>query len=62
MWFPNPVTVLSKARGWTKACAMGRDTLVVCGLTTECCVAAAVQDAFARDYHVFIAAGRSRRL
>jgi ureidoacrylate peracid hydrolase len=36
--------------------AMGRDTLVVCGLTTECCIDAAVQDAFARDYHVFIAA------
>jgi ureidoacrylate peracid hydrolase len=36
--------------------AMGRDTLVVCGLTTECCIAAAVQDAFARDYHVFVAA------
>jgi ureidoacrylate peracid hydrolase len=36
--------------------AMGRDTLVVCGLTTECCIAAAVQDGFARDYHVFVAA------
>ena len=36
--------------------AMGRDTLVVCGLTTECCIDATVQDAFARDFHVFIAA------
>ena len=34
--------------------AMGRDTLVLCGLTTECCIDAAAQDAFARDYHVFI--------
>ena len=35
--------------------AMGKDTLVIAGLTTECCVAAGVQDAFVRDYHVFIA-------
>ena len=33
----------------------GLDTLVVCGLTTECCVAAAVRDAYERDYHVFVA-------
>lgn len=30
------------------------DTLVVSGLTTECCIDASVQDAFARDYHVFV--------
>jgi nicotinamidase-related amidase len=32
------------------------DTLVVCGLTTECCIDSTVRDAFHRDYHVFIAA------
>ena len=32
----------------------GIDTLVVCGLTTECCVETAVRDAFVRDYHVFV--------
>ena len=32
----------------------GLDTLVVCGLTTECCVETAVRDAFVRDYHVFL--------
>jgi ureidoacrylate peracid hydrolase len=34
----------------------GIDTLVVCGLTTECCVDSTVRDAFHRDYHVFLAA------
>lgn len=33
----------------------GLDTLVVCGLTTECCVDSTVRDAFQRDYHVFLA-------
>lgn len=32
----------------------GLDTLVVCGLTTECCVETAVRDAFVRDYHVYL--------
>ncbi len=36
--------------------SQGRDTLVICGLTTECCVDCAVRDAFHLDYHVFIAA------
>ena len=35
--------------------ALGADTLVVCGLTTECCVDGTVRDAFNLDYHVFIA-------
>jgi nicotinamidase-related amidase len=34
---------------------LGVDTLVVCGLTTECCVDSTVRDAFHLDYHVFIA-------
>jgi nicotinamidase-related amidase len=36
--------------------ALGVDTLVVCGLTTECCVDCTVRDAFHLDYHVFLAA------
>lgn len=32
-----------------------RDTLVIAGLTTECCVDSTARDAFERDYHVFIA-------
>lgn len=32
----------------------GLDTLVICGLTTECCVDTAVRDAFVRDYHIFM--------
>lgn len=36
--------------------ALGVDTLVIAGLTTECCVADTAKDAFNRDYHVFIAA------
>jgi len=35
--------------------ALGVDTLVVCGLTTECCVDCTVRDAFHLDYHVFVA-------
>ncbi len=30
------------------------DTLVVAGLTTECCIDSSVRDAFERDYHVFV--------
>jgi ureidoacrylate peracid hydrolase len=32
-----------------------RDSLVIAGLTTECCVDSTARDAFERDYHVFIA-------
>lgn len=32
-----------------------RDTLVIAGVTTECCVDSTTRDAFERDYHVFIA-------
>jgi ureidoacrylate peracid hydrolase len=34
----------------------GIDTLVLAGLTTECCVAATAWSAFEHDFHVFIAA------
>ncbi len=33
----------------------GIDTLVVAGLTTECCIDSTVRDAFERDYHVVVA-------
>lgn len=36
--------------------AMGVDTLIVAGVTTECCVDSTVRDAFSLDYHVFVAA------
>jgi len=36
--------------------ALGVDTLVVAGVTTECCVDSTVRDAFNLDYHVFVAA------
>jgi nicotinamidase-related amidase len=36
--------------------AQGIDTLVLAGLTTECCVASSAWDAFEQDFHVFIAA------
>ena len=32
----------------------GIDTLVVAGLTTECCIDSSVRAAFERDYHVFV--------
>ena len=35
---------------------LGADTLVVCGLTTECCVDCTVRDAFHLDYQVFLPA------
>lgn len=34
---------------------LGIDTLVLAGLTTECCVASSAWDAFERDFHVFVA-------
>ena len=34
---------------------LGVDTLVVCGLTTDCCIDCTVRDAFHLDYQVFIA-------
>lgn len=34
--------------------AEGIDTLVVAGLTTECCIDSSVREAFERDYHVFV--------
>src|SRR5262249_34657152 len=34
---------------------LGVDTLVIAGLTTECCVDCTVRDAFHLDYHVFVA-------
>jgi ureidoacrylate peracid hydrolase len=34
----------------------GLDTLIICGLTTECCVDATARDAYQRDFHTFIAA------
>ena len=36
--------------------ALGVDTLMVAGVTTECCVDSTVRDAFDLDYHVFVAA------
>jgi nicotinamidase-related amidase len=36
--------------------ALGADTLVVAGLTTECCIDSTVRDAYHLDYHVFVAA------
>jgi ureidoacrylate peracid hydrolase len=35
---------------------LGVDTLVLAGLTTECCVASTARDAFELDYHVFVPA------
>jgi nicotinamidase-related amidase len=34
--------------------SLGLDTIVVCGLTTECCVETTVRDGFALDYNVFV--------
>ena len=34
--------------------ARGVDTLVVTGVSTDCCVDSTVRDAFHRDYHVFV--------
>jgi ureidoacrylate peracid hydrolase len=35
--------------------SLGRDTLMIAGLTTECCVESTARDAFERDYRIFIA-------
>jgi ureidoacrylate peracid hydrolase len=35
--------------------ASGVDTLVLTGLTTECCVASSAWDGFEHDFHIFIA-------
>jgi nicotinamidase-related amidase len=35
--------------------AQGVDTLVLAGLTTECCVASSAWDGFERDFHIFVA-------
>jgi ureidoacrylate peracid hydrolase len=35
--------------------ALGVDTIIVAGLTTECCVETAVRDAYHLDYNVFLA-------
>jgi ureidoacrylate peracid hydrolase len=35
--------------------AQNVDTLVLAGLTTECCLASSAWDAFERDFHIFIA-------
>lgn len=39
----------------TRLRALERDTLVIAGLTTECCVNSTARDAFERDFHVVIA-------
>lgn len=39
--------------------AHGRDTVICCGLTTECCVDATAKDAFHQDYHVLVASDAS---
>jgi len=36
--------------------ARGIDTLILCGLTTECCVDCTARDAFHQDFHVFVPA------
>lgn len=36
--------------------ARGIDTLMLCGLTTDCCVDCTARDGFHRDFHIFIAA------
>jgi len=35
--------------------AQSVDTLVLAGLTTECCVQSSAWDAFERDFHIFLA-------
>ena len=35
---------------------LGVDTLVICGLTTDCCIDCTARDAYHLDYHVFVAA------
>jgi ureidoacrylate peracid hydrolase len=35
--------------------AHGVDTVIFCGLTTECCIQSSAWDAFERDFHILIA-------
>jgi len=35
--------------------ARGIDTLVLCGLTTECCIQSSAWDGFERDFHIVVA-------
>ena len=59
-WPDEPVVPKTRYSGFVgtdldaRLKAMGVDTLVVCGLTTECCVDCTVRDAFHLDYHVFV--------
>ena len=61
--FPRSATTPLPAPAWTRAAGRWSiDTLVVAGLTTECCIDSSVRDAFERDYHVFVVSRRHRRL
>ena len=57
--FPKRATTPLPAPGLdAQLRAWGIDTLVMAGLTTECCIDSSARDAFERDYHVFIAERR----
>jgi nicotinamidase-related amidase len=57
----EPVVLKTRYSGFfgtdldARLAALGVDTLIVGGLTTECCVDCTVRDAFHLDYHVFVA-------